>query len=219
MIFQDTNTGDLYTCCCFDGYYDIHEDIIRFLSPQTRPEPYLKLKSIPNICHLCSKTMPLYEYGNHMYFSVFMTRFLPYHELFRRKYNLPLINHAYKTIEDELRIMFDFPIGKKLLQETILFNFVKMLYPNDEIIRHYRGRELEKLEIDIYIPSIKLGIEFQGKQHTNSISFFGGDKGLSAQQKRDKKKKNICKKLGIKLVFFYEDKDELSLFNVKSKLF
>jgi hypothetical protein len=147
-----------------------------------------------------------------------MTRFLPYHELFRRKYNLPLTNNAHKAIENELRVIFDFPIGKKLLQETIVYNLVKMIYPNDEIIRHYRGRELERLEIDIYIPSVKLGIEFQGKQHTKSIAFFGGDNGLKSQQKRDKKKKTICKKLGITLVFFYEEKDELSLSNVRYKL-
>ena len=51
--------------------------------------------------------------------------------------------------------------------ETILFNLVKEIYPKSKVIHHYRGKELEGLEIDVYVKEKKIGFEYNGLQHLN----------------------------------------------------
>jgi hypothetical protein len=154
-----------------------------------------------------------------MYFSIFSRRFLPYHELYRIKKGLPLLNTQYRDIEMELRNHFGYPTSRALLSETIIFNLIKQILPEEYIIRHYRGRELKGLELDIYIPSLGLGVEFQGKQHYEAVDFFGGEEKLKEQKKRDKKKKMLCKISNIRLVYFREDDVNLCSDEVRAKLF
>lgn len=56
------------------------------------------------------------------------------------------------------------------------------------------------LPFDFYLPSYNLCIEYHGKQHYESVDFFGGIKSLKVQQKRDKIKEQYCKDNNIKLV-------------------
>ena len=63
---------------------------------------------------------------------------------------------------------------------------------------------LEGLEIDMFNKHCQLGIEYQGEQHflryaDERYKPFKKEK-IQANQKRDRKKKRLCKKLGIKLI-------------------
>ncbi|WP_252898792.1 hypothetical protein [Secundilactobacillus odoratitofui] len=42
---------------------------------------------------------------------------------------------------------------------------------------------------DIYFPKYKIALEYQGAQHFEAISIFGGEAGLKNAQERDKRKK------------------------------
>lgn len=56
---------------------------------------------------------------------------------------------------------------------------------------------LKNMQLDFFIPSLKLAFEYQGKQHyQNSFRF---QENLQ-QKKRDEEKKTLCKDLGIKLI-------------------
>lgn len=57
-----------------------------------------------------------------------------------------------------------------------------------------------KMELDVFIPSLNLAIEYQGKQHFIAIPRFGGEKGLKDCQRRDIEKREKCKLNGIKLI-------------------
>ena len=65
---------------------------------------------------------------------------------------------------------------------------------------------LENLQLDFYIPSKKIAIECQGKQHfglggwTQNIS--KKEKEFLETQTRDKLKKELCEKNGIKLLYY-----------------
>jgi very-short-patch-repair endonuclease len=70
------------------------------------------------------------------------------------------------------------------------------------------------LFLDFYLPDYDVGIEVQGKQHYEPVDFFGGEETFLKQQKRDKKKFNLCEKHGIK-IFYIKNKNKLNLDEVK----
>lgn len=56
------------------------------------------------------------------------------------------------------------------------------------------------LPFDFYLPNQNTLIEYDGKQHFEPINFFGGNKSLILQQKRDKIKNIYCKENNINLI-------------------
>jgi hypothetical protein len=84
--------------------------------------------------------------------------------------------------------------------EITILKMVKELLPDLKIVHHFRPDWLNGLEIDIWIPDLNIGIEYQGEQHYHPIEIWGGDVGLKDLQIRDARKKKLCKELGVKLI-------------------
>ena len=82
--------------------------------------------------------------------------------------------------------------------EYTLFVQVQNIYPDSQY--QFHSKWLGHQSLDIFIPSKKVGIEYQGLQHYNAVDFFGGESKLKAQQLLDKEKKKKCKENGIKLI-------------------
>ena len=81
----------------------------------------------------------------------------------------------------------------------------------DEIIRWKKFKWLRyknPMSIDIYIPSKKIGIEYQGIEHFKATPFFGGEKKFEETYKRDKEKIKLCEENGIKLFHFTFNKKD-----------
>ena len=72
--------------------------------------------------------------------------------------------------------------------EQAVYYYIKQVFP--DAINSYRDIFDNGMELDIYIPSIKIGIEYDGRRYHSNI-----DKQLS-----DQRKYNICKEKGIKLI-------------------
>lgn len=72
--------------------------------------------------------------------------------------------------------------------EQAIFFYVKKLYP--DTVSKYKEIFERSMELDVYIPSIRVGIEFDGANWHNS----------EAQFEREKKKYAICKEQNIKLI-------------------
>lgn len=216
VLFICRACGNLFTCGCFQVHFNVWEDIYRFL-PHSRIDPQLVeqakgIRARKGICHLCRGGIPKLQYGSSMYYSPFLQRYLPYHELLsRERYGRTVFvrdREEHKRIEDELRERFRYPkIGDKRISEAALYQTLKMLFWPLEVVFHYRGRELEGLELDIWIPKLRLGIEYQGKQHFEVVKPWGGKKGLTRRRENDEKKKALCKKLGYRLVEFKFDEE------------
>lgn len=81
--------------------------------------------------------------------------------------------------------------------EYRLYYFVKFVYP--DAIFQYHADWLGQQSLDIFIPSINCGIEYQGEQHYKAVDYFGGDEKLKLQQEMDYEKKMKCTKHGVKL--------------------
>lgn len=118
-----------------------------------------------------------------------------------RKEHQGLRTKLKNNVENIVRQEFGFKkVGEGWVSETLLYQIIARIFPDLEISRHHRPDWLEGLELDIYIPSLKLGIEYQGQQHYQPISIWGGKGALIALQERDERKRKLCKALEITLM-------------------
>ena len=123
-----------------------------------------------------------------------------------------------KVIENEVRVKFGFKkVGEAWANETLLFQLVCELFPDKRIIRNYRPSILNFLELDVFIPDLNIGIEYQGIQHFEPVEHWGGQKALEKVRERDRLKKELCDENSIKLLYFYYY-EELSKQLVMSKI-
>ena len=79
------------------------------------------------------------------------------------------------------------------------------------------GRKGSLMQLDIWIPELSLGIEYQGFQHYESVPFWGGDEAFEKQQNRDAEKRDACSEHGITLIEI-ENSWEGDLESIKSEL-
>lgn len=89
--------------------------------------------------------------------------------------------------------------------QLALTNVLKKLIPGAEILNEEPIGE--RLRLDIYCPKFKLAIEYHGRQHFHFVEHFHKDySGFVDSQRRDERKLEICRDLGIAIVVFrYND--------------
>lgn len=68
-------------------------------------------------------------------------------------------------------------------------------------------RDKYALRFDFYIPDLNLLIEAQGRQHYESIEYFGGQEKLDRQQRKDQIKRDYCSANNINLLEIRYDDD------------
>jgi very-short-patch-repair endonuclease len=66
--------------------------------------------------------------------------------------------------------------------------------------RFEKCRDKNPLPFDFYIADCNLLIEYDGRQHFESMEFFGGEKGLKSAQKRDAIKTKFAERHNIRLL-------------------
>ena len=64
----------------------------------------------------------------------------------------------------------------------------------------FRPDWLGHQSLDIFVPDLNIGIEYQGAQHYIPITLFGGEDGLKERIKLDRQKKRICEDHGIVVI-------------------
>jgi hypothetical protein len=93
--------------------------------------------------------------------------------------------------------------------QALVFQYVKEIFPSEKVLFDYKHPELKflsgrKMELDIFIQSLSLGIEYQGEYHFEG--FWGGRGVVNESQKieqiqrRDQEKRDACKLVEIVLV-------------------
>ena len=108
--------------------------------------------------------------------------------------------------ENDLRLSRGLPkIGEGWISETELFYHIRTEFSNLKVIHHGRPEWLGRQHLDIYIEDFNIGIEYQGKQHSQSIEYFGGDTSFTKQLMLDEKKKSICKENSCELIEVFPD--------------
>lgn len=90
---------------------------------------------------------------------------------------------------------------RKHYNEKVLYDFIKENY-QDAIYNYHNADIFGRLSLDIYIPSLNVGIEFQGGQHFQAVEYFGGEKTFKLILERDRLKRKICEDNNIKLLYY-----------------
>lgn len=107
------------------------------------------------------------------------------------------VGHEYQSTIDNRRAGKKCPICQKVSRtsfpEQAILYYVKKYFP--DAINSYRDIFSKSMELDIYIPSLKVGIEYDGKVWHSDEQILN----------RDKRKYNICQKNGIFLIRVRED--------------
>ncbi|OYW82526.1 MAG: hypothetical protein B7Z20_13870 [Sphingobium sp. 32-64-5] len=114
---------------------------------------------------------------------------------------LRLIRDAENTWREEGGIP---RVGEGWVSETTLFYQIKAVFADVEVIQHASPQWLGRQHLDIFIPALRIGVEYQGSQHDMPVAFFGGEEAFAANQKRDKTKKAKCTRHGVRLVYVRE---------------
>lgn len=86
--------------------------------------------------------------------------------------------------------------GSRSKAESMLENALKLEFINIKFLFNSRMILSGNKELDVYIPTLKTAIEWNGIYH---YANFRGDEFLQKTQKQDLEKINECKKLGIDL--------------------
>ena len=86
------------------------------------------------------------------------------------------------------------PINK-WTSEELVYKLTKKLYKDYPVIYQHRpfflkGPNGGQMSYDIFISSLNIAIEYQGKQHFEPVEFFGGEEGYKKTVERDILKNN-----------------------------
>ena len=113
------------------------------------------------------------------------------------------------------QMVADGVIVSKWKSEQTLFTLVKKEYP--DALFQFRPRWLEPQNLDIFIPCLNIGIEYQGIQHYECIDFFGGAEAFEHRKELDARKEKLCEANGLRLIA-WPYTDDISAKNLKSKI-
>ena len=89
-------------------------------------------------------------------------------------------------------------IRPKWKNELTLFHLVRKKYP--DTLYQYRPDWLGRQSLDIYIPSLRTAIEYQGVQHYQPVEFFGGEEALAQRRELDRQKRQLCRENQVRLI-------------------
>ena len=107
------------------------------------------------------------------------------HNHIGQKNGCPKCGHNRSHLEEEVAM---FLVENAIIyEEQKKFPWLKYDYP---------------LSLDFFLPDYDIAIECQGEQHFKPIEYFGGVNQLNYIKDRDKKKKELCEKHGIRIVYF-----------------
>jgi hypothetical protein len=91
-------------------------------------------------------------------------------------------------------------MGGSSQSEHLILVMVRALFPDEIVQQKVRPKWLENLELDIWIPHLSIGIEYQGEQHYRPVEHWGGEEAFLALVERDKKKRKLCKANKVSLI-------------------
>ena len=216
QTFYNKKTGDSFFCSCFKVALAEKRDEILNMHPHLKNA--LAHNSFQDsICHICTQTNSDLMYYNPMYGSAFKARYGAY--IVKQSIQEGLDE---REAENQIRDLKGVArIGERWVNETLLFNYISLLFPQHTVQREASPTWLNRQRFDIYIPELNLAVEYQGKQHYVAVGLFGGEDGLKKTKERDKEKLKLSKINGVDIVHFsYKDNltEKLVVSRLKSYL-
>ena len=197
QTFYNKMTGESYFCSCFkdaitkssEGFLIKHDHLKNALANMSFKE---------SICHICTKTNSDLMYSHTMYSSSFKARYGAY--ITKHSIQEGISERDAENCIRELKGVAK--IGERWVNETLLFNYINLLFPQFTVQREASPTWLNKQRFDVYIPELNLAIEYQGQQHYVAVDLFGGEEGLKRTKQRDQEKLRLSKINGVDIIYF-----------------
>lgn len=122
---------------------------------------------------------------------------------------IELVEELLREAENILRERHGLPrIGEGWISEMKMFRLIQQRFADAEL--HSQCDWLRPQHLDCYVPSIKVGFEFQGQQHFEPVALFGGEEGLAKTKERDRLKAKKCASNGVVLICWKYDEPLIS---------
>lgn len=201
--------GKSYFCDCFKPALEKHYlkaiQVKNQYSEDAWPHKFIatyqKSQFKRNICHLCRDIHSDLRYCHPMYGSNTKVHYGPYIKKLSIEKD---IDEA--EAENEIRDILGIPrINEGWVSETELLNIVRRILPDNEVIHQASPKWLGRQRLDIFIPELLLAIEYQGLQHYQPVTYFGGEDGFNKTKERDTLKAKLCTANDVVLVTFRYD--------------
>lgn len=110
------------------------------------------------------------------------------------------ISDAFREAENRLRQhLGEKNVGEQWADETELFYAIKKAFPQFQVIHHGRPDWLGQMHFDVWMPELKIAIEYHGPQHFEAMEHYGGAEALEATKKRDALKRAACERKGVQM--------------------
>jgi len=112
-----------------------------------------------------------------------------------------LFQATYRQAEDAVRKTSGIPaVGEGWVSESLLLRQISDAFPTEEVLAHAHPPWLGRQHLDVYLPRLNIGIEYQGVQHAEAVTFFGGETGFERRQAMDARKRELCRANGCAVV-------------------
>ncbi len=113
----------------------------------------------------------------------------------------PQINDLAREAMNRVREALGIPrIGEGWVSETELYRAIRSAFPTLSVIQYGRPEWLRPQHLDVWIPELRVGIEFHGPQHFAAVEFFGGEEVFTKTVIRDQRKQQLCTENGVTLL-------------------
>ncbi len=107
-----------------------------------------------------------------------------------------------RTAENMVREESGIPgVGQGWVSETQLFVEIRDAFAGHEVQQHASPAWLGRQHLDVYLPGIGVALEFQSLQHDQPVAFFGGQEAFEATLRRDARKRQLCRRHGVRLIY------------------
>jgi hypothetical protein len=150
-----------------------------------------------DVCHLC-RGVPVTSFRKQSNegISGLMGRYFAYRTVLAVEHDWD-----WRAAENALRVRLGIPkVGEGWIGEAMLLSRVIALLPDEEIIHQGSPSWLGRQRFDIWIPQLKVAIEYNGEQHYALVALFGGEAGFAATRARDETKRRLCAENGVRLI-------------------
>lgn len=145
-----------------------------------------------------------YQVGNGSPYGYYLTKHvhIPAYTFSNNPRVSEFITNITREAENQIRQKLGIPkVGEGWIAETQLYYKIKHAFPNLDVQQHSSPKWLGRQHLDVFIPSLYVGIEYQGEQHDQPVDFFGGHEAYIQNQKRDQRKLRLCKRNGVHLIY------------------
>jgi hypothetical protein len=128
-----------------------------------------------------------------------------------------MVEESKREARDHLG-MTDADIGA--MQERILLERVNREFGHiHRVVAHGKPDWLRPQHLDVWLPDVRVAIEFHGAQHFMPIDYFGGEPGFTQQRRRDFRKRQLCEANGCRLIVVDADYEWSTMKALLNRLF